>query len=206
MHSLDEELAQTFQAVAEEADPNGGARVCESVIAATSLDHRRNSRRFAKLGAIAAVGIGAAAASTAMFLSIGHGNTANQPPAIAGSGSASDGSSADCVSALSFGSNTYVMLLGAHVDTVTPGPRLGTGTYDRCQDGKSGGYYPAVGNGLTEAPARRGVYEMPGVPERQAILVTDGQGRGHVYLNSEKPASGWDSDLQILFDRWSVDR
>jgi hypothetical protein len=180
MQSLEEELTRELRAIADEADSQAGTRVADKVMATvTSPPHGGTLWRRAAV--IIAAGVGAAAAATAVFS--GWGESAperSQPPVV------------DCALALAYSSNTYVMLMGSNVGTVAPGDLLGTGTYGQCAD--------ATG----DEPVERDVYEMPGVPSSQAILVTDSEGRGYVYLNTQAPSVGWDSDLQSLFDQWNV--
>ena len=50
----------------------------------------------------------------------------------------------------------------------------------------------------------RPVAEVPGVPTAQAVAVTDGEGRGTVFVVAEEPGGGWAPRLSSLLDDWGA--
>jgi hypothetical protein len=105
-----------------------------------------------------------------------------------------DASGSDCVSLFNFDGRQYFAAPTQIVESVSVGKLVGTGTDDPCNDGDPTCFEP------TETR----VFAFPGVPSKQAVVLTDASGHGFAYIVTTKPPKGWDTDLADWMERAGV--
>ena len=104
--------------------------------------------------------------------------------------------SPDCVSPFHFDGREYRIGPGPpDVARVRPGVRLGEGASESCDQ-----YGPGVRSGGDELTEPVPVFRFPRVPPEQAIVLRRVGGPAAVLLAREKPAGGWDPDLEVWLD------
>lgn len=100
-------------------------------------------------------------------------------------------SAGSCIGLLVFDGRTYFWAPTNIVPSVEVGDEIGSGTFDGCE-GYSGSDDEAT------------VFDFPGAPPAQAVVLTTGAGQGYAYIATEPPAEGWDPELAAYMERAGV--
>ncbi|CAA9381725.1 MAG: hypothetical protein AVDCRST_MAG32-1711 [uncultured Nocardioides sp.] len=105
-----------------------------------------------------------------------------------------DVSGSDCVSLFNFDGRKYFAAPTQIVESVQVGKEVGTGTHDPCYDQDPACFEPTDTR----------VFAFPGVPPKQAVVLTNDAGDGFVYIVTKKPTQGWDNGLADWMERAAV--
>lgn len=105
-----------------------------------------------------------------------------------------DLSGGSCISLFNFDGRKYFAAPTQIVESVQVGKEVGTGTMDPCYDAD-----PACFE-----PTKTKVFAFPGVPPKQAVVLTSDAGDGFAYIVTTKPPEGWDADLADYLKRAEV--